>query len=118
MKNLSLLVIGLIISFSAFSQEKMNISICEKPVGSVHLNHLLECKMLTVNNPAYKVFSFKVGFKSGKDFIEVKMSDNVLSEKIIDRIKLDNPTEIFIDDVVLINKKGEKSKTDSFKLLK
>lgn len=118
MRNLSLLVIGLIVSFSAFSQEKMNVTVCEKPANTIHLNHLLECKMLTVDNPNYKVNSFTLGFKSGNDYIEVKMTDNVVSDKIIDKIKEVNPEYIYIEQIVLVNKKGEKLNLEPFKVKK
>ncbi len=116
MKNLSLLSLSFILSLSVFSQEKLTVTVCEKSLNSINIGHLIECNLLSVDNPSYKVNSFTIGFKTGKDFIEVKMTDNVISDKIIDRIRTEKPKEIFIDDVILINKKGEKSKAECFKI--
>lgn len=116
MKNLSLLVIGLIISFSAFSQEKLTITVCEKPANTINIAHLLNCKVLSTDNTQYKVNSFSIGWVSGKDYKEGKMTDNVVSDKIIESLKESNPDIIYIEQIVLINKKGGKINIEPFKV--
>ena len=46
------------------------------------------------------------------------MTDNVVSDKIIDKIKEVNPEYIYIEQIVLVNKKGEKLNLEPFKVKK
>lgn len=116
MKNLSLFVIGIIFSFSSFAQKPVEVNFCGKSASEITIRDLVECKTISTDNPDYKVFSFTVGFMSGKDIIDAKMAENVISEKIIANIKETNPDYIYIEQIVLINKQGEKVSLEPFKV--
>lgn len=106
----------LFISYSAFAQKPVEVNFCEKSVSEVNIQSMIECKIISTNNPDYKVFSFTVGFISGKDYKEGKMIDNVISDNIIASIKETNPEMIYFEQIVLINKNGEKINFKTFKV--
>lgn len=116
MKNLSLFVIGIIFSFSAFAQKPIEINFCGKSASEISIRDLVECKTISTNNPDYKVTSYQLGFITGKDYMEVKFTDNALTEQAIELIKKHNPTLIYIEQIVIINKKGEKVTLEPLKV--
>lgn len=118
MKNLTLLAVVLFFTLSVFSQEKVTLTICEKSTNQINISHLIECKMLGVDNSNYKVLSFSIGWASDDNYIESKMDDNTISDKAIELIKKSNPDILYVEQIVLINKKGEKLNVKSFKVKK
>jgi hypothetical protein len=118
MTKLFTFVLVLFISCSAFAQKNIEINFCGKSTGEVKLKDLINCKTLSTNNDDYKVFSFTIGFISGKDYKEGKMTDNVISDNIANLIKEANPDLVYIEQIVLINKQGEKISVEPFKVKK
>lgn len=118
MKNLSLFVIGIIFSFSAFAQKPIEINFCGRSVSEVNIQSMIECKLLSTNNADYKVTSYQLGFITGKDYMDVNITDNTLTELAIELIKKHNPTLIYIEQIVAINKQGKKINVESFKVKK
>ena len=116
MTKLFFFVAVLFISFSSFAQKPVEVNFCGKSASEISIRDLVECKTISTNHPDYKVFSFTVGFMSGKDIIDAKMTDNVISDKIITNIKETNPEMIYIEQIVLINKQGEKVSLEPFKV--
>lgn len=116
MTNLFSFVAVLFISSTAFAQKPIEVNFCGKSASEVIIHDLVECKTISTDNLDYKVFSFTVGFISGKDYKEGKMIDNVISDNIIATIKETNPEMIYIEQIVLINKKGEKVNVEPFKV--
>lgn len=110
MKKLSLIFLSLSISLVTFAQNDLKVDFCSKSANEIKIKDLLNCKLISVNNPDYKVASYTLGFKTGKDYKEFKFSDNALSEKAIEIIKSHNPSVVYIEQIVLINKQGEKVK--------
>jgi hypothetical protein len=110
MKKLSLILLSLSLSLVAFAQNDLKVDFCSKSANEIKIKDLLNCKLISVNNPDYKVASYTLGFKTGKDYKEFKFSDNALSEKAIEIIKSHNPSVVYIEQIVLINKQGEKVK--------
>ena len=111
-------VLVLFVSCSAFAQKNIEINFCGKSTGEIKLKDLIDCKTLSTNNTDYKVFSFAIGFKSGTDYKEGKMNDNVISDIIANLIKEDNPDLVYIEQIVLINKQGEKISAEPIKVKK
>lgn len=106
----------LFVSYSAFAQKNVEINFCGKSTAEITLGDLIDCKTLSTNNADYKVFSFAIGFKSGKDYKEGKMTDNVISDATISMLKEINPDIIYVEQIVLINKQGEKINAEPFKV--
>lgn len=108
----------LFVSYSAFAQKNIEINFCGKPTVEITLKDLIDCKILSTNNADYKVFSFTIGFISGKDYKEGKMTDNVISDATISMLKEINPDIIYVEQIVLINKQGKKINLEPFKVKK
>lgn len=117
-RKISLFLVGFIFSFSAFSQDVVKLNFCNKTVSEVTIRNMIECKTISTDNPDYKVFSFALGFISGKDYKEGKMTDNVISDAIINLLKEDNPNVVYIEQIVAINKQGKKITLEPFKVKK
>lgn len=118
MTKLFSFVLVLFVSYSAFAQKSIEVNFCGRSVSEVNIRSMIECKTLSTNNADYKVFSFTLGFISGKDYKEGKMTDNVISDIIANLIKEDNPDVVYIEQIVLINKQGEKVSLEPFKVKK
>ena len=118
MTKLFTFVLVLFISCSAFAQKEIEINFCGKSTAEIALKDLMDCKTLSTNNTDYKVYSFAIGFKSGKDYKEGKMIDNVISDNIANLLKEANPDFVYIERIVLINKQGEKVTLEPFRVKK
>lgn len=116
MKKTSLLTVILLLSFAAFAQDNLTLNFCSKPAKEIKIEDLLTCKLLSVDNPEYKVESYTIGFQTGKDYKEVILKDNTISELAIDLIKKHNPTMVYIEEIVLIDKNGVKTKSAPLKV--
>lgn len=108
MKKLSLILLSLSISLVAFAQNDLKVEFCSKSANEIKIKDLLNCKILSVNNPDYKVASYTLGFQTGKDYKEMRVEDNAITEKVAEFIKSHNPSVVYIEHIVLINKQGEK----------
>lgn len=106
----------LFISYSAFAQKPVEVNFCGKSVSEVNIQSMIECKIISTDNPDYKVTSYQLGFITGKDYMDVNFTDNALTEQAIELIKKHNPTLIYIEKIVLINKKSEKVSLEPFKV--
>lgn len=118
MTKLFSFVLVLFVSCSVFAQKNIEINFCGKSTAEIILKDLIDCKTLSTNNVDYKVFSFSIGFISGKDYKEGKMKDNVISDATISMLKEINPDIIYVEQIVLINKQGEKINLEPFKVKK
>lgn len=116
MTKLFSFVAVLFISYSAFAQKPVKVNFCGKSVSEVNIRSMIECKTISTDNSDFKVFSFTVGFMSAKDYKEGKMIDNVISDATINLLKEDNPEMVYIEQIVLINKQGEKVSLEPFKV--
>lgn len=117
MKNI-LIILGLTFLLTSFSEEKIKVTVCEKAATTITIQHLIDCKTLGVSDENYKVISFTIGVPHGKDYTEAKMTNNEVSSKILDLIILHKPESVYIQDIVVINKNGQKTTLDNLKINK
>lgn len=115
-KKIILITVGFSFSFLVFSQEKVSVKCCEKPVHEIAIKDFLECKSIMAGDTNYNVNSFTIGFLSGSAYKEAKVFGSIVSDKIIDVIRKVNPTVIYIEHIVLINTQEEQLSLNSFKI--
>lgn len=118
MKELSVTILVLMLSFTAFAQNNLKVNFCSKAANEIKIIDLINCKLISVNNPDYKVASYSIGFKTGKDFMELNIEDNAITEKVVEVLKKHSPDFIYLEKIVLINKKGEKMNAEPVKIKK
>lgn len=118
MKKLSLIFLSLFISLVAFAQNDLKVDFCSKSANEIKIKDLLNCKLISVNNPDYKVASYAIGFAVGKNYKEMKISENALTENVVEFIKSHNPDFIYIEQIFLTNKQGEKISISPVKIKK
>ena len=118
MTKLFSFAITIFVSCSIFAQKPIEINFCGKSVSEVNIQSMIECKLLSTNNADYKVTSYQLGFITGKDYMDVNITDNTLTELAIELIKKHNPTLIYIEQIVAINKQGKKINVEPFKVKK
>ena len=117
MKNI-LITVGLTLLLTSFSEEKIKITVCEKAANAITIQHLIDCKTLGVSDENYKVISFTIGVPHGKDYFEAKMTNNEVLGKILDLIIQHKPESVYIENIVVINKNGQKTTIDKIKINK
>ena len=118
MKKLSVTILVLMLSFTAFAQNNLKVNFCSKAANEIKIIDLINCKLISVNNPNYKVASYALGFMVGKDYFEIKVEDNAITEKVVNLINKYKAELIYIEQIVLINKKGEKQFAEPVKIKK
>jgi len=118
MKKLSLTTLVLVLSFTAFAQKDLKVEFCSKSANEIKIIDVINCKIISVNSPDYKVASYSIGFMNGKDYRELKIEDHAITEKVIDALKKYTPDLIYIEQIVLINKQGEKMNAEPVKIKK
>lgn len=118
MKKLSVTILVLMLSFTAFAQNNLKVNFCSKAANEIKIIDLINCKLISVNNPDYKVASYALGFMVGKDYFEIKVEDNAITEKVVNLINKYKAELIYIEQIVLINKQGEKQFAEPVKIKK
>lgn len=118
MKKLSLIFLSLSISLVTFAQDDLKVDFCSKSANEIKIKDLLNCKLISVNNPDYKVASYSVGFAVGKDYKELKIEDNAITEKVVNALEKYNPDLIYIEQIFITNKQGEKISVSPVKIKK
>lgn len=118
MKKLSLITVVLMLTITAFAQNDLKVNFCSKAANEIKIIDLINCKIISVNNPDYKVASYSLGFAVGNDYKEMKIEDHAITEKVVDFLKKYSPDFIYIEQIVLINKQGEKMNTEPVKIKK
>ena len=105
---------------TAFSQDKADITLCRNTDNVVKFEKwnkktidkasLLKCSELYSTDANFKVKSFKVGITTMEnDYVVLTIEGNSLNEKAKALINKHNPKAVYIEQVNLIDQKGNAS---------
>jgi len=109
MKKIALSLFAVIISVSLFAGNDIKVSFCSGG-SKITLKELSICKVLTVSSDDWKIKTATIGFAIGDDFKSIKVVGDKISDKLYHNLKSSSSDKIYIEQIVLVNSKGEEMK--------
>jgi len=105
MKKILFTLIAIAFLAPTFAQSDLTINICGNNDEFVPQAKIVECQELFVNNDNWKVKSFTVSMSSSDGtVIELKAEGHAIPSKMIELIKENKPSKIYIENIQLISK--------------
>lgn len=116
MKKLALSIAAIVISASTFAHKDVEASLCSNTT-SISINDLQNCNEVTLNNSAYKIWSYKLGFvipqsDGTKDYTEFTGVSEKIIDSFIEKLRTVKPDKLYLEEVIVVNEKNEKFKLD------
>lgn len=118
MKKLFLILASVIISISVYADKDVEASLCWHD-KTISITELRSCSEITLNNNAYKIFSYKLGFTmpngngKQKDYIEFTGVDEKIIESFTEKFKDYTPEKLYLEEIIAVDKNNEKYKLEN-----
>ena len=91
-----------------FANNDLKISFCDNDASKIEKQQLLDCNEFLVNSDEWEVKSLTIGFvTAAHDYVEVKVEGHKIADNLTANLKQYSPAYIYIENIVLINDKGE-----------
>ncbi|MCB9361196.1 MAG: hypothetical protein H6587_08580 [Flavobacteriales bacterium] len=116
MKKLTLTLFAALISISMFADKDVEASLCWHD-KTISITELRNCSEITLNNEAYKIFSYKLGFvhkhDNTQDYIEFTGVDKNINTSFTEKFKDYTPEKLYLEEIIVVDKNNEKYKLEN-----
>tara|TARA_B100000809_G_C15010044_1_gene484633 strand:- start:153 stop:524 length:372 start_codon:yes stop_codon:yes gene_type:complete len=119
MKKSTLILAIMFLSIGMFATNDIEVSLCDNKISKtkvINREALSRCNELTLNSQDWKIKSFSLGYLGEGNYIESILSENTISEKVATSLKKYSPSKIYIEKIVIVNRKGEEKRLEAISL--